>query len=88
MKIIRCYKCDVCGSVYETERNAKHCEASDYGLTDEEYDKWGKLKDAAESAGKVVGCVKNANTDAEFDRAIKELTDFEVQHNLPDGISC
>lgn len=84
MRIIQLYCCEECS--YQTT-NRDEClahEANHFGLTLPEYENWKRLSRAAEYAGNVVGTTNNPKTRRDFHIAIRELVDFEKEHNLPD----
>lgn len=84
MKQIFQYKCEVCGSVYDTREKCLLCEAECYGLTVEEYTRWGELCANTKSMGHLVSVSKNQATDKAFDDACDKLADFILKHNLQD----
>ena len=57
-------------------------EANHIGLTVEELHQYNKLKSLAAYMGSVVSTAKNELTEAQFDKTIKDLIDFEKQHNI------
>lgn len=85
MKTVTLYQCENCGRPYTDQASAVACEAAHLGLKPEEYMLWKSLSRKAASAGHHVGICKNPETDRAFDDAIRELTDFEISHRIPNG---
>lgn len=76
------YCCEYCPSEYEKYEDAVKHEALHFNLTPVGYKDWKDLCARAASAGRVVSVSKNPKTDAEFDKAISELCDFETRYGL------
>ena len=75
------YKCEYCGFEGSRDECERH-EAAHFGITTEEYRHWQKLKQDVRQASYRAGTTKNQETDAAFDKAIDELTDFEIKHGI------
>lgn len=78
------YCCERCDYVSTSKNECLAHEASHFGLTLSDYDRWRDLTKAAESAGYVCGNCSNPETRKKFDDAIYDLVNFEQRHNLPD----
>ena len=76
------YTCDTCNFECRNHDEMEAHEANHLGLTVEELHKYNALKSFASYMGSVVSTTKNEATEAKFDKAIKDLIDFEKEHNI------
>lgn len=82
MKSYIMYECEKCGKTSKDLWEIKRCEASHYDLSKEEEKEWKILKAIVQKAGLTIHYTKNAQTEKEFDEAIKALIKFEKEHNI------
>lgn len=85
MKEIIYFKCETCGKLSEDRKEILQCEASHYGLTVAEKQKWDNLKEECRCAGATVSRINNEETRKEFDSAIEKCMNFEREHNIENG---
>lgn len=82
MRLKTIYCCDLCGQQFDNIDQAVRHEALHYNLTPRGYADWKELCHKAVLAGHMVSISKNPETENAFDKAIKEVCDFEKQYGL------
>lgn len=87
MKEYMMYECEVCGKTSKSKYDTLECEAAHMGLTVTELQCWKLLNERVQEKSAIVSICKNSRTEKELDDAIKELTDYELNHGInPTGI--
>lgn len=85
MKQYLMYECEVCGNHGRSRDTIAQCEASHFGLTLAEMERWETLKKTVRTKSAAVYCSKNERTEKAFDDAIAALMQFEEVHGLNKG---
>ena len=81
MKRLAIYQCEYCDFTGTKDQCEEH-EAKHLGMSVSEYRHYKKLKEEVNDASYTVNRRKNAKTEAAYDRAIKNLLEFEQMHGL------
>jgi cytochrome c553 len=82
MKTYAMYECSKCHKKSQVRAKIDECEASHLNITPEELNMYKELKERARLRSYIVYRTNNQeNRDLE-DAAIKDLLDFEKQHNI------
>lgn len=76
------YICECCGKESSNAEEIRKCEASHFGLTPDEKERWEIYKTIVKRRSADVFHSKNERTEKSYDEAIQELMEFEAQHHL------
>ena len=85
------YICETCGKQSFDATEIIKCECKHLGITPDILTEWKRLKNKVEAESRNIYYQKNNENEQRLDDAIKDLIDFETQHNLthkriPDNI--
>lgn len=82
MEKIVVYKCEICGNISENSYEILGCEASHFGLSVEEKEKWDKLVNACVYWKCIAQKTDNKQAKSRYKRILQERIMFEEAHNL------
>lgn len=77
------YRCEICGTEYEKKAEARKHEAHHFGLSLDQYERWGHLARDVESMERVLSDGRHGQALIQaYQEAVKTLKQYEESHSL------